>query len=361
MLISLAAAISPGESEVQNLMGFAPVRSAVCVLIDGLGLQNLKARAGHAPNLTSLMGEGGSLRSDFPSTTVVSLTGLATGQRSGGHGLAGYNLRNPETLQVQNLLSGWESVAPGQLNKDLLTWKSYETISEILSNVRLHVVSKEMYRSSGFTKLTMPNAVFSAADDFDARVAKALELGKQPGNLVYLYFPELDQTGHRFGSQSHEWSSMLELIDAALGALLRSKVPTVVTADHGMIDVPITGQCYLEDLISLKDREFATGGDTRVAYLYLEDAATAAASLELELGDAAWVATWQELIDCGWVLAPKLRDGRYPDLVLVARKSVVFYDRRVANPRALQMIGHHGSISDTETMVPLLLSNIRRK
>jgi len=188
VLISLAAAISPGESEVQNLMGFSPVRSAVCVLIDGLGLQNLKARSGHAPNLTALMGQGGSLRTDFPSTTVVSLTGLATGQRSGGHGLAGYNLRNPETLQVQNLLSGWESIAPGQLNKDLLIWKSYETISEILSNVRLHVVSKEMYRSSGFTKLTMPNAVFSAADDFDSRVAKALELGKQAGNLVYLYF-----------------------------------------------------------------------------------------------------------------------------------------------------------------------------
>jgi len=154
---------------------------------------------------------------------------------------------------------------------------------------------------------------------------------------------------------------MLESIDSALGALLKSKVPTVVTADHGMIDVPITGQCYLEDLVSLKDRDFSTGGDTRVAYLYLEDAATAAASLELELGDAAWVTTWQALTDSGWVQAPKLLDGRYPDLILVARKSVVFYDRRVANPRALQMIGHHGSISDAETLVPLLLSNIKRK
>jgi predicted AlkP superfamily pyrophosphatase or phosphodiesterase len=290
---------------------------------------------------------------------VVSLAGLSTGKRSGEHGLAGYNLRNPETLQVQNLLSGWESIPPSQLGKDLSTWKAFETVSELLSNVKLHVVSKEIYRSSGFTRLTMPNAIFSAADDFDARVRRALELGRQPGNLVYLYFPELDQAGHRFGSQSQEWSDVLESIDAALSPLLASKVATLVTADHGMIDVPITGHCYLEELVSLKGRDFASGGDTRVAYLYLDEATGVADSLALELADAAWVTNWGELAEAGWVKAPKQVDARYPDVVIVARKSVVFYDRRVANPRALQMIGHHGAISDQETMLPFLLNNLK--
>jgi predicted AlkP superfamily pyrophosphatase or phosphodiesterase len=352
VFVSALGAILDHTDNSVNRLNLPKLKSAVVVVIDGLGTENLESRIGHATNLGALLRSQPkcSIRCEFPSTTVVSLAGFATGERSGVHRLAGYNVSNRDRTGLVNLLTGWE-----QGSQVVSEWKSVATISELYKNsaVRIHVVSQEGYRRSGFTQLTMADADYHGQDDIAERVAKAHEIASQPGNLVYLYVPELDQIGHMHGSQSATWSQTLEAVDAALKPLLQStRTAVLVTADHGMVDVPIENQIHLETLESLKNVEFLAGGDTRSAYLYTNTDVRDA--LQAELGDAVWVAHWQELVDAGYVLQPELVDHRHPNIVVLAKKSVTLYDRRTCKPRSLQMLGHHGSITDAEMRVPLL-------
>lgn len=349
---SLYRAVSAQELPEDGL-GFKSLKSAVLVLIDGFGVANLKSRSGHAKNLFRLFdSQRRSIRCEFPSTTVVSLSGLSTGLRSSQHGLIGYNVRDPKTSELTNLLSGWE-----RNGSNPKPWKSAVTISERRGPVTVHVVSNPEYEKSGFTSLTMPSAVFHGVQDLEDRVSKAIQIGSQPGNLVYLYIPELDQLGHMFGSESAAWSELLEQIDAALMPLLSSRVPVIVTSDHGMIDVPIERQIHLDDLQFFTANVELAGGDTRSSFLYLRpnvEKVGFLAELDQRLGDVVWITDWHELAQAGYVAQPEKTDLRYPDLVLLARKNVTLYDRRTARKRSLQMVGHHGSISDAEMQVPLI-------
>lgn len=334
-----------------NPMGFKSTKSVVLVLVDGLGQANLNNFQGHAPNLMkALRAQPGSLRTECPSTTVVSITSLLTGVRSAEHGLIGYNVLDPRQDKVVNLLSGWEVD-----RIDPEPWRRVAPLSESTSN--LTVVSLDTYRKSGFTSLTTGTASFIGEASIEERLHKAAKVATQPGQVVYCYVPELDQAGHRFGSNSGQWISVLEDLDGAFGQVSRvGGVSWVITGDHGMVDVSAEGHVYLETLGSLSDIAFRTGGDTRCAYLYLDEAADSqniAAALAAELGSNAWVATWVELVQSGWQ-TEGADPHSVPDLVLLARTEIAFYDRRSAKPTSLKMIGHHGSITDAETRVPLI-------
>jgi len=358
VFISALGAIVDHADKALNRLDFPKLKSAVVCVIDGLGTQNLESRIGHAANLGSLhrAQPKSSIRCEFPSTTVVSLAGFATGERSGSHQLVGYNVSKRDRSGLANLLTGWEHG-----NQVVSEWKSVATISERFKNsdVQIHVVSQEGYRRSGFTQLTMPEASYHGEDDIAQRVEKAHELASSPGNLVYLYIPELDQIGHMHGSQSATWSQTLEIIDAALAPLLLSqRAAVLVTADHGMVDVPIENQIHLETLDSLQHVDFLAGGDTRSAYIYTDSDVRDA--IQAELGDSVWVVNWDDLVSAGYVIAPKLLDHRHPSIVVLAKKNVTLYDRRTCKPRSLQMLGHHGSITDAEMRVPLLRAGTLR-
>ena len=352
LVSALGAIVAPADLSL-NRLAFPAMKSAVVVLVDGLGQSNLEARIGHAPTLGSLVRSQprATIRCEFPSTTVVSLGGFSTGERSATHGLVGYNVRALAGKGLENLLSGWSN-GNSEVPSD---WKSALTLSELGygAKVQFHTVSQCTYRDSGFTSLTMPNATFHGVDDIEDRVLKAQQLGSQPGNLVYLYVPELDQLGHMYGSKSDVWSTALEQLDSALRPLLTStRVPVILTADHGMVDVAVENQIHLETLAPLAGDDVLCGGDTRSAFVYCKR--DIRADLERELGSRAIVATWDELADAGYVVAPGHRDNRYPDLVILAKGATTLYDRRTCKPRSLKMLGHHGSISDEEMRVPLL-------
>ena len=353
VLVSALGSIADPKNLALNRLSFAATSSAVVVLIDGLGLANLESRIGHAPRLGALLRSQpkSSIRCEFPSTTVVSLAGFSSGTRSGDHGLIGYNVQSLAGGRLQNLLSGWDNgntETPSQ-------WKSVLAISEQGhgAKVRMHTVAHSTYRHSGFTALTMPSAEFHGVDDVEDRVLKAKQLGELPGNLVYLYVPELDQLGHMYGSESGVWSQALEQVDKALGPLLTSKKAAVyVTADHGMVDVALENQLHLDTLPSLQGEDVLCGGDTRSALVYCPR--DIKKQLIEDIGARGYVATWAELVEAGYVISSRFSDRRMPDFVLLARGSTTLYDRRTCKPRSLKMLGHHGSISDAELRVPLL-------
>lgn len=345
----LASAIAATKGE-PNSMGFGSVKSAIVVLVDGLGLHNLEAFQGHAPFLSKLANSNPrSIRSECPSTTVLGLVSLASGLRAGEHGLIGYNVLKAGNDRVTNLLSGWE-----QTHENPEGWKSYETLSELH---KITVVSPPVYERSGFTKLTMPNATFIGADSIEERFGIAARLAETRGTVSYVYIPELDQAGHRFGCSSDAWLTQLELLDSAMSkTIFPNGCGVVLTSDHGMVDVDENNHVFLDNLDALSESLFVTGGDTRCAYIYLDkdqDIPGVIDALHTELGVSAVVCTWADLVSSGWQVKPS-QSHLLPDVVLIALSRIAFYDRRTAKPSSLRMVGHHGALSDQETRIPLI-------
>jgi hypothetical protein len=74
------------------------------------------------------------------------------------------------------------------------------------------------------------------------------------------------------------------------------------------------------------------------------------------LGPRAQVLAREEAVAAGWfgpTVADRVRE-RIGDVVVAARHGTGVL-RRVAEPRESAMVGHHGSLTDAEQLVPFLL------
>ncbi|MBA8990197.1 hypothetical protein FHW23_001443 [Curtobacterium pusillum] len=332
-----------------------PARSAIVVLVDGLGAGALSARAGHARWLASGKKK---LRSGFPTTTAAALSTLTTGRSPGTHGVVGYSGWNPDTGKVMNLLSGWDDEVPAD-------WFLVRTLfSEAPAlGVDPVVVGPARYRSSGMTANVLGGARYVSADSIAQRVDAALAETASGRSLVYLYVPELDSIGHKHGWQSDRWTAALELLDGELARLERAlpgDVGVVVTADHGVLDVPDHANIALDPLL-LTD-VVGVAGDPRCRQLTVApgtDVRGLVGAFRARYGKKAHVASRDEAIAAGW-FGP-VSDAVVPrigDIVLVARGSWAFNDDRSLRDgeQPKRMIGQHGAMTDDETLVPLRLA-----
>ena len=96
-----------------------------------------------------------------------------------------------------------------------------------------------------------------------------------PGaSLMYFYVNELDKAGHRHGCQSPQWEHQLEELDATvkrLSATLPAGTTILLTADHGMLDVPESQRIDYSADPALVAGVRHTAGEPRMVHLYLEE------------------------------------------------------------------------------------------
>lgn len=359
--LSLADVLTGSFAAMQALpspLGLSPVRSAAVILVDGLGAASLRDRAGHARRLSAaLPARDATITAPFPTTTAAALATLTTGRSAGQHGLTGYAAIDTHGDRVVRLLTGWDSgMRPHE-------WQPHDTVFEQAerAGVESVVVGAERYRVTGFTEAVLRGARFVAEKTIEGRIRTAVALLREgPPRLVYVYIPELDMAGHAHGVSSESWLARLDELDAALAPLetqLRNDTGVLLTADHGMLDVPPHRQRILEadDALWLGVRHVA--GEPRCLQLGLDDPSQAIVVRDRWLdaeGSRSWVVTRDEAIAAGWfgIVDDGVRD-RIGDVVVAARGLVAYYDARTATASALAMVGQHGSFSPDEMQVPL--------
>jgi len=335
----------------------APARSVVLVVIDGLGAIPLRAHAGHARTLASAMAKKDVAGSVFPTTTAAALTSLVTGVAPGTHGMVGYRVLNPERGVLVNQLTEWESVGV-----DPLVWQSAPTLFEqaTAAGRPAFVVGFPAYAGTGFTRAILRGAEFRSAQSPSDRVELAWELADaNDGAIVYCYLPEVDKAGHKHGIDSAEWVRALEDVDAALSLRIPDGVGVLVTADHGMIDVPKHRQLVLDAADGWHDGIRHIGGEPRMLHVYTQADADLLAILDRwrrDLEGTADVVSRTEAIDAGLfgaavTDAARLRMG---DLLVVARSNYALYDGEAEDQRGRSMVGQHGSLSPEEWRVPFI-------
>ena len=345
---------SPEEQAALAEGRLPAVRSIVLIVVDGLGQANLKSAAGHARTLTSLPTRR--IETVIPSTTGAALTTLTTGTLPGQHGLIGYKIRHPE-LGLVTTLKDWAGI------EDRRAWQRSEPLFALAPRIgaRAIAIGRPAHASGGLTEAiltgTEDHGGQTIADRFS--IASRLVRGDDP-LLAYLYVDELDKVAHNEGWQSDKWLLRLEQLDAALQDLLRSlpgDVGVIVTADHGVVDVPREKRMLLDNLIDTSQVKLI-GGEPRMRSLYLRDGADAApvaAEVQSALGKLAWVGTRDEAIEAGWFgdvahgIAERLGE------VLIAARGQAAFMLTTDDPAVHEMVGQHGSVSDEERGVPLAL------
>jgi hypothetical protein len=328
----------------------------VVVLIDGLGWHLFRRAVRAAPYLASLLGDATTITAGVPSTTVTSLASLGTGLPPGQHGLVGYTSRVPSTGEILNALT-WES--------DLVAraYQSKPTMFEraAAAGVAVSSVALERFQGTGLTDAALRGAAFlgfAHEEVEEARIDLVTAASRRgPRSLVYAYERELDHCGHGSGVASAQWLDHLRRIDARcerLRAALPDDVRLVVTADHGMVDVPGEHQILVEDEPELMAGVSALAGEGRFRQLYVDvdSPVRVAARWQDLLGERAWVRTRDEAIAEGWFgpVDPALRE-RYGHVLVAMRDDHAVMTRQV--PRELTLIGMHGSLTVEEMTVPL--------
>ncbi len=345
-----------GHLASRDLLDLLPARRSVVVLIDGMGDDLLRQRGGHAPFLRALLPTGRRLSAGFPSTTATSMGTFGTGLPPGAHGLVGYEVLVPGEDRLLNELS-WEN------GPDPYLWQPLQTVFEraCADGVAVTRIGAGFFDGSGLTNAALRGGSFRAAQSLDARVDSALAAVRASKRaLVYLYWGELDKVGHVHGCQSLEWGDELELIDRSMSRLVAdvpSDTSVLVTADHGMVDVPHSQRIDLAHEADLAHGVRHVGGEFRSPQLYCEPGATddVLATWRERLDTRAWVLSRDEAVGHGLfgpVSASVL--PRIGDVVVAMRDSFAIVDSRTARPKLLALLGLHGSLSPEEVAVPLL-------
>lgn len=337
----------------------------VCVLmIDGLGAEQLAVHPEEAPFLTAHSSTP--ITAGFPTTTATSLSSFGTGLPTGEHGIVGYVVSLPGHKRPMNSLQ-WTlqgAASSDELPLDLVPeqFQRSPTAFEraVAAGVRVVHVGPSMQNGSGLTRASLRGAEFLgsiAIADVAAQTSAAfVDAGP---TLVYAYHGDLDLIGHVRGPMSLAWRLQLRHVDM-LAESIASQLPDdgalVVVADHGMVQ--IEHRIDYDSTSDLRAGVTQLGGEPRMRYLYTRSGATADVhdTWSNLLDDRFSVVTKDDAIERGW-FGPQVTEdayGRIGDLLALAEDASAVI-RSQAEKNASRLIGHHGSLTAAELLVPAIV------
>jgi hypothetical protein len=365
---SLLAALGvPGEVDT---LGLPPTPRACVFLVDGLGALPLRRHAEMAPFLASLTDRA--IPAGFPATTVASLSSLGTGLSTGGHGMTGYTSYVDEVDAVVNWLA-WKSVGAGDDLRDRIVpevVQPHQTVWERAeaAGIATTICTFDNFAGTGLTRAVLRGGRWGgtlAEGDAVARAVEASQLGFR--SLVYVYVSALDLVGHMRGPDTQAWREQLAIVDRIAERLadgLSLDTTLVVTADHGMVFVPDDAKIDADATPALLDGVRALAGEPRARYVHCLPGAAAdvQASWREVLGSDWWVGNRDDAVAAG-LFGPIVTPAaarRIGDVVAISLGVAGVVERRRV-PRLSSMPGQHGSVTDEELLVPLLVTSPSRR
>src|ERR1700729_15410 len=188
-----------------NVLGLPDTGRACLLIIDGLGLELLRAHQAAAPFLAELAFNSRPLTAGFPSTTVTSLASLGTGLVPAVHGMLGYQVAVPGADRLLNGLQWPDDIDP-------VAWQPQPTLFERAAAAGLEAVyvAPRAYKKTGLTAAALRGSQYRGADSLGVLAARTADaLASSDRALVSAYHGDLDAAGHRYGVSSQAWEFQL--------------------------------------------------------------------------------------------------------------------------------------------------------
>jgi hypothetical protein len=260
--------------ELAGLIG--PAEHLIFILLDGLGM-NLVGKLPGESFLVSHLKR--TLAATCPSTTACALTTVATAEYPNRHGVTGWFTYVPELELTATVLPFTERFSSEGLVRRGLKPADLVPLAPIIPRMGRtaltivpHAIVNTPYNewSRGGTEgkgyRTIPHAV--------DQILEYVKEARKP-TYVHLYLPEVDTICHRMGSENDAVIPEVMKIDAQLSRLaaaLEGRARIVVTADHGLIDVPEGKQALLtkgDPLVELL--AVPISGDARMPVFHVKE------------------------------------------------------------------------------------------
>ena len=364
---------------LQAALGLPDARSAIVVLVDGLGYWNLTMRLGHAPYLRALMHEPANQRpisTCAPSTTVAAMATFGTGTCPGLTGMAGYTQLEPASGRLMQLIQFKAALAPKPATTaarfapqpvdpivDPHDLQREPTVFERLAAGGVPVISSGLakFKGSPLTEAALRGGTYVSGVTPRDRVRAAARAVREPG-LAYLYIRDADKVGHNHGWDSEQWIGTFERIDAQL-ATLRREAPKgtliVIVADHGMVMSDEHERIDIATEPTLAQGVRLVGGEPRALMLYAEpdeDPESIAVRWRDRLGERALVRTKGEAIADGLFGPVDARvEAMLGDVIVQAAGRVTLVDSRTQTDKATRLPSVHGSQTMLEMDIPCFI------
>jgi hypothetical protein len=322
--------------------------SAIVVLVlDGLGWNQLSARADLAPTLASM--SGGAVTTVAPSTTATALTSITTGTPPGRHGVVGYRIDvDGEVLNALRWTTGRgdarQRIVPGEFQPE-----------PAFLGQRPMVITMAGFEGTGFTMAHLAEVRhrgWHTLPGLAVNIRQAVAAGEP---FVYAYYDGIDKTAHVHGFGEHYDAELMacDRLVADLMMALPRGTAIVVTADHGLVDCLGHGVALTPDADRHIDRQ---SGEARFRWLHAEPGHQRELfdAVDEAHGEVAWVRSVDQVIDEGW-FGPVVTDmarSRLGDVAVVAKGHHYFLD--AADSPRVELVGRHGSLTADEMLVPML-------
>lgn len=351
-----------------NVLAVPPARRACLLLVDGMGWELLRAHRREAPVLNALADGTEPITAGFPATTATSVTSIGTGLPPGEHGIVGYTFAGQPGGLVNALT--WCSYGDGvpvDLREDLVpeTFQPATTAMQraAATGLSVRLAVPVVHKGSGLTRAALRGAELHGVRALGDLAEVALTaLAAPERTFCYAYHGDLDLLGHTHGPGTLAWRMQLTQIDRLVATLLDGLAPgdlLAITADHGMVALDDDTRVDVDTETVLQQGIRLLGGDVRARHLYVEPGAAedVAATWREFLGDRAWVVHRDEAIAAGW-FGPAVAEHVRPRIgdVLVVSRGRHGIVRSVREPAETRLVGHHGSLTAAEQLVPFLVA-----
>ena len=321
----------------------------VLLVLDGLGWEQLGARAALAPTLAS--GIGGSITSVAPSTTATALTSLVTGRPPAEHGIVGYRVAYED--EILNVLQWAVGGVDARTRVPAPAFQTCPLFPGSPETVR--VVTRYDYSSTGFSAAHLGDAELHGWHTLAGLVTGVRSLVGAGTRFVYAYYDGIDKVAHARGLGQY-YDDELRDVDRLVGDVLGVLPPgavLVVTADHGQVEVGRSVEVLGGEVM---DGVSLISGEGRFRWLHAKPGATdavAEAATEAFCG-VAWVRTKDEIVEEGWMggVPSTAVSSRLGDVVLAPFTPTAFLDP--ADTGELRLLARHGSLTPAEMLIPLL-------
>jgi hypothetical protein len=340
------------------------------VLLDGLGM-----------NLIRRLEEGAFLRRHFrreilavcPSTTACALTSVATAHWPAQHAATGWFTHVAERGFTMTTLPFVDRFANDRLTdrglgvSDILPLPAVQTRMNVptmtflpisIQNTAYARYSRGDCPASGYDSI--PNAIDQVAAYIATTNSRA---------YTHLYIPDVDTACHHHGTISPRVMEVVGQIDEQLqrlATMLTGRARMVISADHGLIDVPVAHHMSLfHDDPLMRLLEVPPSGDARLPVFHLKQGARDefATRFHERFGHSMRLLSTDEAAEIhlfGPEPFSRIARGRFGDFIGIAiRNATLHYvPHRVApvdKPRE-PYLAQHAGLSPDEMQVPLVIA-----
>jgi hypothetical protein len=353
----------PGVKELCRKIGQA--ENYIFVLVDGLGVDLIQKLPEKSFLRTHMVGQ---LQSVFLSTTATALSALATGQWPCAHGVPGWWTYLEESDISVITLPFKERTTERPLEEFGISMEVLFPMRSMWPRLRydtLSVLPSEIVGST-YSRYALGDTASTGYVNMSGAIQTVLEriLSTQRSSFLYLYLPQLDDLMHEKGTDHIDVRKFLLTLSKTLGNMvevLPEQTRIIISADHGMINVPDEHQFIISVNDPLRSHlRCPPTGEPTVPIFHVREGheKTFASEFTSRFGDHFALLIPEE-IERLHLLGPgplsQVMKRRLGQFIGIPPHPATFRIQTYRG-RSSSHIGRHGGLSKAEMYIPLILA-----